>query len=73
VYVASMGAWLDVRILLGTVLKIVGVPFDVTRHWLRLPGVAPHSPVDEVPAGCEEEAVFPIPTPASQSSLSVSS
>jgi lipopolysaccharide/colanic/teichoic acid biosynthesis glycosyltransferase len=36
-YVRHMGPWLDVRIILGTVLRIVGVPFPVLRTLLRIP------------------------------------
>jgi lipopolysaccharide/colanic/teichoic acid biosynthesis glycosyltransferase len=38
-YVRLMGPWLDFRILVGTGLKILGVPFETTRRLLRLPGV----------------------------------
>ena len=40
VYVASMGPWLDIRILAGTALKVMGVPFHATRRCLLLPGVS---------------------------------
>ena len=32
-----MDAWLDLRILFGTALKVLGVPFEVTRQALALP------------------------------------
>src|SRR6185437_12895673 len=41
VYVEAMGPWLDARILVGTVLKVVGVPVTLRRRALRLPGVEP--------------------------------
>ena len=41
VYVASMSPWLDARIVLGTAMKLSGVPFAMTRRLLRLPGVVP--------------------------------
>ena len=43
VYVALVGPWLDARIILGTVFKMMGIPFAVTRRLLRLPGVQPIS------------------------------
>ena len=39
-YVRSRTVWLDVRIILGTCLAVVGVPFGVTRTVLRIPTVA---------------------------------
>lgn len=38
-YIRRMGPWLDLRILVGTALKVVGVPPRVTRRVLALPGV----------------------------------
>jgi lipopolysaccharide/colanic/teichoic acid biosynthesis glycosyltransferase len=38
-YIQRMSAWLDVRILIGTALKLLGMPFEVTRLVLRLPGL----------------------------------
>ena len=40
-YVETMSPWLDVKIAIGTLLKVLGVPFDVTRRLLRLPGASP--------------------------------
>ena len=39
-YIAAMGPWLDVRILLGTGLKVVGVPFPVVRKLFFMPAPA---------------------------------
>ncbi|SIN67741.1 Sugar transferase involved in LPS biosynthesis (colanic, teichoic acid) [Singulisphaera sp. GP187] len=36
-YLQRMGLWLDLRILVGTILKSAGVPFDLTRRLLWLP------------------------------------
>jgi lipopolysaccharide/colanic/teichoic acid biosynthesis glycosyltransferase len=36
-YVRRMDLWLDLRIVLGTALKVFGVPFTVTRRILFLP------------------------------------
>jgi lipopolysaccharide/colanic/teichoic acid biosynthesis glycosyltransferase len=36
-YIHQLGPWLDLRILLGTVLKVLGVPFSVIRWVLGLP------------------------------------
>ncbi len=57
VYVASMSLWLDLRILVGTALKVVGTPFDVTRRVLALPGVRPSSPAVRESIDAEEETV----------------
>ena len=43
-YIRTAGPWLDIRILLGTALKIVGVPFHVIRRELAVSGVS-----DDVP------------------------
>jgi hypothetical protein len=40
-YIRRMGPWLDLRILLATVLKVAGVPFHSTREILGLPGADP--------------------------------
>ncbi|HEX8200560.1 MAG TPA: sugar transferase [Isosphaeraceae bacterium] len=37
-YIQKMGPWLDLRILAATGLKVLGVPFGVTRMILGLPG-----------------------------------
>ena len=37
-YIRRLDPWLDLRILLGTVMKVAGVPFQVTRRVLALPG-----------------------------------
>jgi lipopolysaccharide/colanic/teichoic acid biosynthesis glycosyltransferase len=37
-YVQRAGAWLDVRIVAGTALKVFGVPFETIRLVLALPG-----------------------------------
>lgn len=57
VYVAAMGPWLDLRILLGTALKVAGAPFDLTRRLLALPGVEAASPVADEPVETEDEPV----------------
>jgi lipopolysaccharide/colanic/teichoic acid biosynthesis glycosyltransferase len=36
-YVRHMGPWLDLRIVVCTVLKVLGVPFPVLRTLLRMP------------------------------------
>lgn len=36
-YIRRMGPWLDARILVGTIFKSFGVPFDMTRRLLWLP------------------------------------
>jgi lipopolysaccharide/colanic/teichoic acid biosynthesis glycosyltransferase len=36
-YVRHMGPWLDVRITVCTVLKVLGVPFPILRTLLRMP------------------------------------
>lgn len=36
-YVRSLGLWLDLRIMLGTIAKAVGLPFPVVRALFRLP------------------------------------
>lgn len=36
-YIRRMGPWLDLRLLVGTIFKAVGVPFDLTRRLLWLP------------------------------------
>ncbi len=38
-YVRQMGAWLDFKILMATVFKVMGVPFDTIRAVLNLPGL----------------------------------
>jgi lipopolysaccharide/colanic/teichoic acid biosynthesis glycosyltransferase len=47
VYVASVSFWLDARILLGTVFKVAGAPYEFTRRVLCLPGMptVPHRQV----------------------------
>ncbi|MCI0458957.1 MAG: sugar transferase [Gemmataceae bacterium] len=40
-YAEHMGFWLDLRILLSTALKFVGVPWGVSRTLLRVPGGKP--------------------------------
>jgi lipopolysaccharide/colanic/teichoic acid biosynthesis glycosyltransferase len=37
-YLERMSFWLDLRVLVGTVLKCSGVPFDTIRRVLRFPG-----------------------------------
>ena len=37
-YARHMTPWLDVRIMLGTALNLLGIPADLTRALLRLPG-----------------------------------
>jgi lipopolysaccharide/colanic/teichoic acid biosynthesis glycosyltransferase len=40
-YIRNLGPWLDLRILLATVLKVAGVPLHVTREILGLSRVDP--------------------------------
>jgi len=40
-YIRRMGPWLDLRILMGTSLKELGVPFEITALVLNLPGREP--------------------------------
>jgi hypothetical protein len=42
-YLRRLSPWLDFRILLGTCLSVVGIPFAVTRAVLRIPD-APSAP-----------------------------
>jgi lipopolysaccharide/colanic/teichoic acid biosynthesis glycosyltransferase len=37
-YIRRMGFWLDLRLLLGTALLLVGIPFNVARAVCRIPG-----------------------------------
>lgn len=37
-YIRNMSPWLDFKILVGTVMKVAGVPFDATVRILALPG-----------------------------------
>jgi lipopolysaccharide/colanic/teichoic acid biosynthesis glycosyltransferase len=46
-YLRRMSLWLDVRIILGTCLAVVGVPFAVTRAVLRIPSGPYGDPVAE--------------------------
>jgi lipopolysaccharide/colanic/teichoic acid biosynthesis glycosyltransferase len=62
VYVTSMSPWLDLRILAGTALKVVGVPFHVTRRCLLLPGVSTPTPRVSVPPQREPEPVSQLMT-----------
>jgi lipopolysaccharide/colanic/teichoic acid biosynthesis glycosyltransferase len=52
VYVQQVSFWLDVRILMGTVLHVAGVSGRITRKLLGLPGgaqlEAPHGQTDSV-------------------------
>jgi len=57
VYVASMSPWLDLRILAGTAMKVVGTPFDVTRRLLVLPGLHAVSPAGGEPVESESDPV----------------
>lgn len=62
VYVELMGPWLDLRIVVGTAMKIAGAPFEVTRRLLALPGVSLPSPAAEEAVDAEEEAVARLQT-----------
>jgi lipopolysaccharide/colanic/teichoic acid biosynthesis glycosyltransferase len=51
-YVKRFCFWLDVRVLLGTVLKCTGVPFEQIGRMLRLPGCGKARPLPQpLPAG----------------------
>jgi lipopolysaccharide/colanic/teichoic acid biosynthesis glycosyltransferase len=51
-YVKRVCFWLDVRVLLGTVLKCTGVPFEQIGRMLRLPGSGKARPQPQpLPAG----------------------
>ena len=43
-YIRQMGPGLDLRILVGTAMKVMGLPFEVTRSVLNLPGVERSAP-----------------------------
>lgn len=38
-YIQQMGPWLDLKILLGTAFKVIGLPYRSIRRVLSLPGV----------------------------------
>lgn len=60
-YVRQMGPWLDLRILAGTGLKVLGVSFEVTRRVLRLPVPADNAWANRAPQvdGNGEEGSLP--------------
>ena len=47
-YIARMGALLDMKILVGTALKVMGFSFAMTRQVLDLPGAPRPNPLDNV-------------------------
>ena len=46
-YIRQMGPWLDLRILMGTALKVIGLSFGTTRRVLNLPGVRADVSMDD--------------------------
>ncbi len=54
-YVRRMGPWLDLRILAGTALKVMGFSSDRTRRALSLPGARDAAAPDEAPAVVAEQ------------------
>jgi len=56
-YVTSMSLWLDLRILVATAMKVIGVPFPLTSRCLALPGVLPPLLISNVPSEHEQESV----------------
>jgi lipopolysaccharide/colanic/teichoic acid biosynthesis glycosyltransferase len=52
-YIERMSLWLDLRVLLGTVLKCSSVPFDTIRRVLRFPGNDVHDEREPF-ASCED-------------------
>jgi lipopolysaccharide/colanic/teichoic acid biosynthesis glycosyltransferase len=55
-YVERMSPWLDLRVLLGTVVKCLGVPFDTIGRVLRFPGDHIHLDGDSLPLDRESPA-----------------
>jgi lipopolysaccharide/colanic/teichoic acid biosynthesis glycosyltransferase len=66
-YIRNLGPWLDLKILVGTVLKIIGTPFPAIWWLLKLPECVvelnrasvpsrchPSTPEPRVQAGCRE-------------------
>lgn len=47
-YIRNLGPWLDFKILVGTVLKVAGVPLSVTGRILKLPGRVGPDPRDQI-------------------------
>jgi len=62
IYVTSIGPWLDLRIILGTVMKLIGAPFDSTRRLLGLPGGETESSLVGMPTVREEETASQLQT-----------
>jgi lipopolysaccharide/colanic/teichoic acid biosynthesis glycosyltransferase len=62
-YLRRLSPWLDVRILLGTCLSVVGVPFAVTRAILRIPGApsVPSRPVVKEAGPVVPSEAVPVP------------
>jgi lipopolysaccharide/colanic/teichoic acid biosynthesis glycosyltransferase len=58
-YVRRMDLWLDLRIVLGTALKVLGVPFAVTRQILFLP--SSDAVAQLCPAAEAEQEIFRAP------------
>jgi lipopolysaccharide/colanic/teichoic acid biosynthesis glycosyltransferase len=54
-YVKLVGPWLDLRIVLATGFSFVGVPWPISRYFLRLPGG------DKVESAYESVAALPLP------------
>ncbi len=48
VYIHNLGPWLDLKILVGTVMKVAGVPLHLTGQILNLPGTNDPDPRTEI-------------------------
>jgi lipopolysaccharide/colanic/teichoic acid biosynthesis glycosyltransferase len=55
-YIRSLGPWLDVRILLGTIAKAAGLPFHVVRALFHLPSW--HGAAESIVAGPEKVGIL---------------
>ena len=47
-YIQNIGPWLDLKILVGTMMKVAGVPLHLTGQILNLPGTIDHDPRTEI-------------------------
>jgi lipopolysaccharide/colanic/teichoic acid biosynthesis glycosyltransferase len=56
-YINAVNPWLDLCILLSTVLKVVGIPFSALRWLFVMPSA------DEVERSCHALAARPVPQP----------
>jgi hypothetical protein len=53
-YLHQLNVWLDLRIMLSTAFKVLGVPFIITSRLFRLPGVEVVEPTyQRLPAATE--------------------